>query len=60
MVDEHVVLTPSEARAYYNRFGKKQDTQSFYENPATDDLVAHAGFGDTEKIFEFGSIRQGS
>jgi len=37
-------LTSSEARAYYDKFGKKQDTQGFYEDPALDDLIAHAGF----------------
>ena len=47
-------LTSSEARAYYDKFGKKQDTQGFYEDPALDDLIAHAGFQNARKIFEFG------
>lgn len=48
------VLTPSEARAYYDKFGKKQDAQGFYEDPALNDLIAHADFQKTRKIFEFG------
>jgi len=27
-------MTASEAEAYYDRFGKKQDSQGFYEDPA--------------------------
>lgn len=49
-----MVLNASEAKAFYDRFGKKQDTQSFYEDLATDDLIAHAGFDETHKLFEFG------
>ena len=33
-----MVLKPYEAKKFYNRFGKKQDLQSFYEDKATDDL----------------------
>jgi ubiquinone/menaquinone biosynthesis C-methylase UbiE len=49
-----MVLKPSEAQAFYDRFGKKQDAQRFYEDLATDDLVAHARLREAEKIFEFG------
>lgn len=48
------VLSPSDAQAYYDRFGKKQDSQGFYEDPALNDLVAHASFQDARRIFEFG------
>jgi ubiquinone/menaquinone biosynthesis C-methylase UbiE len=48
------VLSPSAAQAYYDRFGKKQDSQSFYEDPALNDLVAHASFQDSRCVFEFG------
>lgn len=51
---EELVLKPSEAKSFYDRFGKKQDTQSFYENPALDDLIAHASFSEAKKVFEFG------
>ncbi len=49
-----MILKPSDAKAFYDRFGKKQDTQSFYENLATNDLIAHARLGEAEKVFEFG------
>lgn len=49
-----MVLTPSEVRAFYDRFGKKQDSQGFYENPALDDLISHSNFTEAKKIFEFG------
>lgn len=54
MPDEKRVLDPAAARAYYDRFGKKQDSQGFYEDPALDDMVAHASFQDTRHVFEFG------
>jgi ubiquinone/menaquinone biosynthesis C-methylase UbiE len=47
-------LTSSEAQAYYDKFGRKQDAQGFYEDPALDDLIAHAAFRESRKIFEFG------
>lgn len=49
-----MVLTRSQAEAYYNRFGKKQDTQSFYEDAALDDLIAHANFKAAESVLELG------
>jgi ubiquinone/menaquinone biosynthesis C-methylase UbiE len=48
------VLSTSAAQAYYDRFGKKQDSQGFYEDPALDEMIAHAGFQDARSIFEFG------
>ncbi|MBI1394639.1 MAG: methyltransferase domain-containing protein [Betaproteobacteria bacterium] len=48
------MLTVDRARAFYDRFGARQDGQGFYEDPALDDLIAHAGFGDAERVFEFG------
>jgi ubiquinone/menaquinone biosynthesis C-methylase UbiE len=49
-----MVLKPYEAKKYYDRFGKKQDSQSFYEDKATDDLIAYGDFGKAVKVFEFG------
>lgn len=49
-----MVLTRFQARAFYDRFGKKQDTQAFYEDAALDDMIAHAAFEQAEKVFEFG------
>ncbi len=50
----HRVLRPSDARAYYDRFGKKQDSQSFYEDPALDDLIARADFESAHNVYELG------
>lgn len=47
-------LDPAEVRAYYDRFGEKQDGQGFYEDPALDDLVAHGCFDQARSVFEFG------
>lgn len=49
-----MVLTRSQARSFYDRFGKKQDTQAFYEDAALDELIAHAAFDQADKVFEFG------
>lgn len=54
MESEGLILKASEIEAFYDRFGKWLDTQAFYENPALDDLVAHADFSEAEGIFEFG------
>ncbi len=50
-----MVMTHSEARAYYNRFGVKQDSQSFYEDAALEYLIAHAEFGIAKSVLEFGT-----
>ena len=47
-------LTHAQARAFYDRFGKKQDTQAFYENAALDALIAHANFEQAQHVFELG------
>ena len=47
-------FTPDDARRYYDRFGWRQDTQGFYENPAIDDLVKHADFEHARSVLEFG------
>jgi ubiquinone/menaquinone biosynthesis C-methylase UbiE len=49
-----VGLTPREAMEFYDRWGAKQDLQAFYENPAVEDLIAHAAFGEAQAVFEFG------
>jgi SAM-dependent methyltransferase len=49
-----MVLEPSEARAFYDRFGKKQNAQAFYEEPVLKNLVDHAHFDAAKKVFEFG------
>jgi ubiquinone/menaquinone biosynthesis C-methylase UbiE len=47
-------LTHGEARAFYDRFGAKQDAQAFYEGRALRDLIAHADFGAAHAVFELG------
>jgi len=54
MADKQTTLTAPEAERYYNRFGKKQDSQGFYENPALNDVIDHSNFQDAENVFEFG------
>ena len=48
------MLNREQAKAFYNRFGEKQDAQAFYEDAATEDLVDHAEFGDAHEVFEMG------
>ena len=47
-------FTPDDARRFYDRFGSKQDTQGFYENPALNDLVKHSDFEHAQAVLEFG------
>lgn len=47
-------LSPAEAAAVYDRIGRAQDTQAFYEDAAVDALIAHGEFGAAESIFEVG------
>ncbi|HYZ39313.1 MAG TPA: class I SAM-dependent methyltransferase [Stellaceae bacterium] len=47
-------LSHEEARAFYDWFGARQDSQGFYEDPALSDLLAHADFGESHSVFEFG------
>lgn len=49
-----MVLTPDQAKAFYDRFGSKQDAQSFYEDGALDDLVNHSQFNRAQSVFEIG------
>lgn len=48
------ILSTQQAKAFYDRFGTRQDGQSFYEDAATDDLIAYADFAAAQSIFEFG------
>jgi ubiquinone/menaquinone biosynthesis C-methylase UbiE len=47
-------LSRSEVRAVYDRVGRGQDAQTFYEAPAIDALIAHADFGEATSLFEIG------
>lgn len=48
------MLTHAEARAVYDRFGARQDRQSFYEDEALADLLAHLALREAQAVFEFG------
>jgi ubiquinone/menaquinone biosynthesis C-methylase UbiE len=49
-----MTLTRDQAKTYYDRFGKKQDTQAFYEDAAIDTLIEHADFENAQAVFELG------
>lgn len=48
------VLSREEARRVYDRIGARQDTQAFYEDPATDLVIEYGGFETAHRVFEFG------
>lgn len=48
------MLNPAAVKRFYDRFGARQDRQSFYEDRALDELIAHADFGAARHIVEFG------
>lgn len=54
MAEQLAVLSRAAVRAYYDRFGARQDSQAFYEDPATDALMTHADFEHAQSVFEFG------
>ena len=47
-------LSHAEARAFYDWFGARQDSQRFYEDAAISDLIAHADFAEAHSVLEFG------
>ncbi len=49
-----MALTLNQARSVYDRIGRVQDWQAFYEDATTDRLVANAALGGDQTIFEFG------
>jgi len=48
------ILTRQQARDFYDRFGRRQDRQAFYEKVALDRLIELGDFGSAEAIVEFG------
>ena len=48
------LLTRQQARDFYDRFGRSQDRQAFYERRAIDRLVELGEFGSAEIVVEFG------
>ena len=49
------LLSPAQAERFYDRFGKKLDSQTFYEAPALNDLAAHLDLETCRAVLEFGS-----
>ena len=49
-----MALTLSQARSVYDRIGRAQDWQAFYEDATINRLVANAALGADQAIFEFG------
>lgn len=47
-------LTSEQTRRVYDRIGRAQDWQRFYEDAATGDLVARAGFDAARSVVELG------
>jgi SAM-dependent methyltransferase len=47
-------LTPEAAKRFYDWFGRRQDLQAFYEDPALETLLAHADCEHATAVFEFG------
>jgi ubiquinone/menaquinone biosynthesis C-methylase UbiE len=47
-------LSRTEARAFYDRLGQRQDWQAIFEEPAIEDLIAHGQFGQARAVCEFG------
>jgi ubiquinone/menaquinone biosynthesis C-methylase UbiE len=48
------LLSSREAERFYDRFGKKLDSQAFYEAPALIDLAAHLELTTCKAVVEFG------
>ncbi len=47
-------ITPEQARDFYSRVGRWQDTQAFYERSAVAAMLAHGAFGDAHSVAELG------
>lgn len=47
-------LSHAEAKRFYDRLGSRQDWQAFYEDPAVDEMIAHAHFDGARAVCEFG------
>jgi len=48
------MLSYQQAKSFYDRFGKKQDSQGFYEDVATEALIRNAQFDRAGAVLEFG------
>ncbi len=48
------MLSRSQARAYYDRMGARQDLSRFFEDPPTRHLTEHLALADARHVVEFG------
>jgi ubiquinone/menaquinone biosynthesis C-methylase UbiE len=48
------MLSKKETKDFYDKFGAKQDWQSFYENSAIKTLIKHSDFDKAKSVLEFG------
>ncbi len=49
-----MVLSSDRIKAYYDWFGARQDSQSFYEDAPVAAMVARSDLSEAERVFEFG------
>jgi SAM-dependent methyltransferase len=47
-------LSHAAARRVYDRIGRMQDSQAFYEDKGTDEVIAHSKLESAFSVFEFG------
>lgn len=47
-------LTRDQAKRFYDRMGRGQDLQAFYEDRAINEMVPHASFETARSVFELG------
>ena len=47
-------LSPAAARRVYDRIGRLQDLQAFYEDKVTNEVIAHSKLECARSVFEFG------
>jgi ubiquinone/menaquinone biosynthesis C-methylase UbiE len=48
------ILSHDQARRVYDRIGRRQETQAFYEDRATDELIKGGDFESAAHVFELG------
>ncbi|HUX20765.1 MAG TPA: class I SAM-dependent methyltransferase [Spirochaetia bacterium] len=49
-----MALSKAKVKKYYDRFGIKQDSQGFYEDPPVERLIEQGDFGNARRVFELG------
>ena len=54
MPETERTLSHTEARAFYDRLGARQDSQAFYEDASTRILLRHGSFESARSVLEFG------